>query len=161
MPARTGVKRDYYEVLGIARGASADDVKGAYRRLAMQFHPDRVPTEQKAEAEERFKDVSEAYEVLADEEKRRLYDEPGHAGVGQRARGGGQGPERAGAACDGAGVTQEVSTFGLDIPVGADDGMRLRLAGRGEADPRGGPARDLYPVLHVRSHPVFPRPGGG
>src|SRR3989304_1131353 len=82
MPARTGVKRDYYEVLGIARGASADDVKRAYRRLAMQFHPDRVPTEQKAEAEERFKDVSEAYEVLADEEKRGRDDGPGEGGGG-------------------------------------------------------------------------------
>src|SRR3990172_1544131 len=214
MPARSRVKRDYYDVLGVGRDTSPEEIKKAYRRLAMEFHPDRVPAEQKAEAEERFKEISEAYEVLADEEKRRLYDEYGHAGVEQRAwgagpqrgadlrydleidledvlrgarktievphavrckpcdgtgaeggriqpctqcngsgqvshvqqrghtrmvsigtcprcRGRGEWPERACAACDGAGVTQEVSTFGLDIPVGAGDGMRLRLAGRG------------------------------
>src|SRR3990170_770253 len=88
MPARSGVKRDYYDVLGIGRETGPEAIKKAYRRLAMQFHPDRVPPEQKAEAEEKFKEVSEAYEVLADEEKRRLYDEYGHAGVEQRAWGG-------------------------------------------------------------------------
>src|SRR3970040_1882030 len=88
MPARTGVKRDYYDVLGVARDASPEEVKRAYRKLAMQYHPDRVPAEQKAGAEEKFKEVSEAYEGLADEEKRRLYDQYGHAGVEQQVWGG-------------------------------------------------------------------------
>jgi len=283
MPARTGVKRDYYDVLGVARDASPEEVKRAYRKLAMQYHPDRVPAEQKAGAEEKFKEVSEAYEVLADEEKRRLYDQYGHAGVEQQvwggqgfdwsrfthasdledlfgsdvfrdffggsifdqlfgrsgragprrgadlrydleidledvARGGrktmdvpralpcatcsgtgaeggrvarcdqcagsgqvshvqqrgftrmvtigtcpkcrgrGQWPERPCAACNGSGVRHETSSLSIEIPVGAEDGMRLRLAGKGEADARGRPG-DLYVVLHVRDHPVFRRQG--
>ncbi|TLZ51684.1 MAG: molecular chaperone DnaJ [Methanobacteriota archaeon] len=270
MPARTREKKDYYEVLGVARDASPEDVKRAYRKLAMEFHPDRVPAERKAAAEEKFKEVSEAYEVLADKEKRSLYDQYGHAGVEQqvwggqgfdwsrfthvgdiedifgdffgtrraagprrgadlrydleidledalrgsrktievpravrcakcsgtgaeggrvttctqcggsgqmsqvqqrgftrmvsittcpRCRGRGQWPERPCAVCNGAGVTHETSTFAIDIPVGADDGVRLRLTGKGEADPRGGPAGDLYLILHARPHPVFHRQG--
>lgn len=283
MPAKTGVKRDYYDVLGVARTATPEEIKRAYRKLAMQFHPDRVAVDQKADAEEKFKEVSEAYEVLADEQKRALYDQYGHAGVDQqvwggqgfdwsrfthaedvsdifgeeffrdffggsifgdffgtrragprrgadlrydleidledafrgsrktievphsvpcdrcrgtgaeggsltrcpecggsgqmsrvqqrgytrmvsittcaRCRGRGQWPERTCAACDGSGVQQETSTYGVDLPVGAEDGMRLRLAGKGEADPRGGPPGDLYLVLHVRPHPVFHRQG--
>ncbi len=283
MPAESGVKRDYYEVLGVDRSASPDEIKRAYRKLAMQFHPDRVPDGQKKEAEEKFKDISEAYEVLADEEKRALYDRYGHAGVDQqvwgghgfdwsrfthasdledlfggdlfrdffggsifdslfggrasRSRGGadlrldlevdlediargarktievpraapcnrcagsgaeggrvtrcaqcngtgqasrvqqrgytrmitigacpkcrgrGQWPEVPCAACNGSGVRHETSAFSIDIPVGASDGTRLRLAGKGEADARGGPAGDLYVVLHVRPHPMFHRQG--
>ena len=70
-------KRDYYEVLGLARGAGAEDVKKAYRKLAVQFHPDKNPGDKKAE--ERFKEVSEAYEVLSDPQKRQMYDQFGHA----------------------------------------------------------------------------------
>ncbi len=73
------VKRDYYEVLGVGRDASEDDIKKAYRRLAMKFHPDRNPDD--ASAEEKFKEASEAYEVLADAEKREAYNRFGHAGV--------------------------------------------------------------------------------
>lgn len=72
-------KRDYYEVLGVARDASGADIKKAYRRLAMKYHPDRNSHE--ANAEERFKEASEAYEILADEERRAAYDRFGHAGV--------------------------------------------------------------------------------
>jgi len=72
-------KRDYYEVLGVARDASEGDIKKAYRRLAMKYHPDRNPDDDTAE--ERFKEASEAYEVLADAEKRQAYDQFGHAGV--------------------------------------------------------------------------------
>ena len=61
-------KQDYYATLGVARDASADDLKKAYRKLAMQFHPDRNPSDKQAEA--RFKEVSEAYEILKDEQKR-------------------------------------------------------------------------------------------
>lgn len=74
-------KRDYYEVLGISKGASADDIKKAYRNLALKYHPDRVPAEKKKEAEEMFKEVSEAYEVLMDPQKKATYDQYGHAGV--------------------------------------------------------------------------------
>ena len=70
-------KRDYYEVLGITRGASPDDIKKAYRKLAVQFHPDKNPGDKKAE--ERFKELSEAYEVLSDTQKRQMYDQFGHA----------------------------------------------------------------------------------
>jgi len=73
-------KRDYYEVLGVQRGASADDVKKAYRRLAMKYHPDRNPNDPEAEA--KFKEAKEAYEVLSDDGKRSAYDRFGHAGVG-------------------------------------------------------------------------------
>ena len=73
-------KRDYYEVLGIPRTATPDDVKSAYRRLARQHHPDVNQANPKA-AEERFKEISEAYEVLADREKRRQYDQFGFPGV--------------------------------------------------------------------------------
>lgn len=71
-------KRDYYEVLGVARTASAAEIKKAYRRLAMKYHPDRNPDD--ADAEGRFKEASEAYEVLADSEKRATYDSLGHQG---------------------------------------------------------------------------------
>ena len=73
-------KRDYYEVLGVDRGASEDDLKKAYRKLAMQYHPDRNPDD--AAAEERFKEVSEAYAVLSDPDKRARFDRFGHAGLG-------------------------------------------------------------------------------
>ena len=74
------MKRDYYEVLGVSRTAGDQEIKSAYRKLALQYHPDRNPD--KPEAEERFKECSEAYAVLADTEKRARYDRFGHAGVG-------------------------------------------------------------------------------
>ena len=72
-------KRDYYEVLGLEKGASADEIKKAYRKMAMKYHPDRNPDD--PTAEEKFKEVGEAYEVLSDEDKRARYDQFGHAGV--------------------------------------------------------------------------------
>ena len=78
-------KRDYYDVLGVQRGASEADVKKAYRRLAMKYHPDRNSDD--ADGEEKFKEASEAYEVLSDAEKRQRYDRFGHAGVDGMAGG--------------------------------------------------------------------------
>jgi len=85
-------KRDYYEVLGVAKSASADEIKKAYRKIALQFHPDRNPGD--ATAEEKFKEAAEAYDVLSDADKKARYDRFGHAGVGGAASGGGPGGMR-------------------------------------------------------------------
>ena len=81
-------KRDYYEVLGAAKSASPEEIKKAYRKLAFKYHPDKNPGKEK-ESEERFKEVSEAYEVLSDREKRSRYDQFGHAGMEGAFHGGG------------------------------------------------------------------------
>lgn len=81
-------KQDFYELLGLARNASSAEIKKAYRRLAMQYHPDRNPDKT---AEEKFKQIKEAYEVLSDDQKRAAYDQFGHAGVDGAAGGGGAG----------------------------------------------------------------------
>ncbi|HTL11445.1 MAG TPA: molecular chaperone DnaJ, partial [Bdellovibrionota bacterium] len=79
-------KRDYYEVLGVAKSASGEEVKKAYRKLAIQFHPDKNPGNK--EAEEKFKEATEAYEVLSDQKKRQMYDQFGHAAAGGGGPGG-------------------------------------------------------------------------
>ncbi|MEM3454037.1 MAG: DnaJ domain-containing protein, partial [Thermoproteota archaeon] len=71
-------KKDYYEILGVSRNATKEEIKRAFRQLALKYHPDRNKS---PEAEEKFKEISEAYAVLSDDEKRRLYDMYGHEGI--------------------------------------------------------------------------------
>src|ERR1051326_9218162 len=82
MPA----KRDYYEILGVDKSASAEDIKKAYRKMAVKYHPDKNPGDK--QAEESFKEVGEAYEALSDPQKRAAYDQNGHAAFDRRAGGG-------------------------------------------------------------------------
>ncbi|PSR13768.1 MAG: molecular chaperone DnaJ, partial [Bacteroidetes bacterium] len=89
-------KRDFYEILGVSRSASKEEIKKAYRQLAIKYHPDKNPDNK--EAEEKFKEAAEAYEILSDEDKKARYDRFGHAGVGQNTGGGGFG---------GAGMTMD------------------------------------------------------
>jgi len=263
-------KRDYYEVLGIARGASSDEIKKAYRKLAIQFHPDKNPGDKASE--EKFKEATEAYEVLSDEKKRRTFDQYGFAGL--EGMGGGMGGDfrsshafhdfedifggiddifgsffggggrqqaanrgsdlrydveigfkdavygsslevsynrnvscevckgsgaEAGSkkrtcptcqgsgqvrrstgffsiaqpcptchgegfvienpckACSGSGLKKKSEKLKIDVPPGIQSGRKLRLAGKGEAGPNGGPTGDLYVYFHVKDHAYFAR----
>ena len=264
---------DLYQTLGVARDASADELKKAYRKLAVKYHPDKNPGDKEAEA--KFKEISSAYDILKDPEKRAAYDRYGHAafqgGMGGGSRGGGHDPfdifreafggqgggifeeffggggggqSRGGAAqgsdlrydleitleeavkgcekeirykrpvgckrcggkgaepgsgsttcstcggsgqlssnrgfisfrqvcpnCQGQGITidkpctnchgegreMETSTVKVRIPAGVATGSKLRSAGKGEAGHMGGPAGDLYIVIHVKAHELFER----
>src|SRR5947207_13208947 len=115
-------KRDYYDILGVSRSASADEIKKAHRKLVRQYHPD-VNKNNKA-AEEKFKEVQEAYDVLSDPQKKRNYDQFGHAGVGAGgAPGAGGDPfeafrraqQRGGAGSAGGGARRQWGTGGVTV----------------------------------------------
>jgi len=257
-------KRDYYDVLGVDNSASDQEIKKAFRRVAMKHHPDRNPDDDSAG--EKFKEVQEAYEILGDGDKKAAYDRFGHAGVDGNSGGGGGfdgggfgdafgdvfgdifggGGRRSGPArgadlrydlqldledavkgktikidvpssvycspcggsgarpgsspvtcetcggvgqvrmsqgffsvqqtcpqcrgqgqmivdpcgdCRGRGVKEENKKLSVKIPAGVDTGDRIRLGGKGEAGPNGGPVGDLYVQVHVREHSIFVRDG--
>lgn len=201
-------KRDYYEILGVSKNASDDEIKKAYRKLAVKYHPDKNPGDKSAE--EKFKEISEANEVLSDKQKRTRYDQFGHAGVGGAAGdpfsgaggpfggnynfngqsfnfdfGGGlddilgsffgfgtRRPARGADYRTSLSITFEEAVFGttktitpngysikLKIPQGIEDGMSIRLAGRGGEAPSGGVKGDLYVQIHVKPHKHLTREG--
>ena len=209
-------KRDYYEILGVSKSASDDEIKKAYRKLAVKYHPDKNPGDKEAEA--KFKEINEAHDVLSDKQKRARYDQFGHAGVGGAgnpfgggAAGnpfaggnfnfngqtfnfdfgnggafddilgsifgfGGPGARRPRRGADYQtsvtltfeeaifGTTKKVSVNGDDlkvkIPAGIDDGMSIRLRGKGGPAPEGGTEPgDLYVRVRVKSHKHLTREG--
>ncbi len=205
-------KRDYYEILGVSKNASDDEIKKAYRKLAVKYHPDKNPGNK--EAEEKFKEINEAHDVLSDKQKRARYDQFGHAGVG----GAGSNPFGAGGNPFGGGfdfngqtfnfdfggggafddilgslfgfggarrprrgadyqttvtlsfeeaifgTTKSVSVNGSDlkvkIPAGIDDGMSVRIRGKGGPAPEGATEKgDLYVRVRVKPHKNLTREG--
>lgn len=207
-------KRDYYEVLGVSKTASDDEIKKAYRKLAVKYHPDKNPGDKEAEA--KFKEINEAHDVLSDKQKRARYDQFGHAGVGGASGnpfggagnpfgqggefnfngqtfnfdfggggafddilgsifgfGGARKPRRGADYQTSVTLTFEEAIFGTNktvtvdgkdlkvkIPVGIDDGMSIRLRGKGGPAPEGGAERgDLYVRVRVKPHKHLTREG--
>ncbi len=199
MASQDWVEKDFYKILSVAKDVSEAELKKVYRKLAKENHPDLHPNDAKAEA--RFKDISEAYDVLSDKEQRREYDAIRAMGGGARFQ---QGPGSAGGFEDvfsnlfGGGFPQggfggfggfggpqrgqDLSTsstidfidsikgttlkikvgsetVSLKVPAGIQDGQKLKVAGKGQASPNGGPKGDLVVSIKVKTHPVFTRDG--
>ena len=135
-------KRDFYEVLGVPKNASDDEIKKSYRKLAMKFHPDRNQGD--ASAEVKFKEAKEAYEMLSDAEKRAAYDQFGHAGVDPNMRGPGAGAGGFG------GFGESFGDIFGDIFGGRGRGRRVR---RGRLRGLTGPARRVHRRLADAAQP--------
>jgi molecular chaperone DnaJ len=198
MASQDWVDKDFYKILGVSKDVSDADLKKTYRKLAKEFHPDRNPGNDKAEA--RFKDISEAYDVLNDPNQRKEYDAVRAMGGGARFQAGGQGagfedvfsnlfggggfpggfggfggnygPQRGSDLTTSStinfidsihGTELKLSVNGesvnLKVPAGIQDGQKLKLRGKGQRSPNGGPAGDLVVAIKVKPHPVFVRDG--
>lgn len=199
MASQDWVEKDFYKILGVAKDVSEAELKKVYRKLAKENHPDLHPGDAKAEA--RFKDISEAYDVLSDKDQRREYDAiramgggarfqqgPGSAGgfedVFSNLFGGGfpqggfggfggfGGPQRGQDLSTSStidfidsikGTTLKINvgseTVNLKVPAGIQDGQKLKVSGRGQSSPNGGPKGDLVVTIKVKPHAVFSRDG--
>jgi len=202
MASQDWIEKDFYKILGVTKGVSDADLKKSYRKLAKDNHPDLHPGDQAAES--RFKDISEAYDVLSDKEQRQEYDAVRAMGGGARFQAGGRGgggfedvfsnlfgggggfpggfqggggfggfgPQRGSDltttssvdfidSIHGTNVKLTVSgnSVTLKVPAGIQDGQKLKLKGKGQPSPNGGPAGDLVVSIKVRPHPVFTRDG--
>ena len=201
MASQDWIEKDFYKILGVSKDVSDADLKKAYRKLAKDNHPDLHPGDAAAEA--RFKDISEAYDVLSDAEQRREYDAIKAMGGGARFQAGGQGagfedvfsnlfggggfqgggfPGFGGFGGFGPQRGQDLSTtasinfidsvngtnvklnlrndsVSVKVPAGIQDGQKLKVKGKGQPSPNGGPAGDLVVTIKVKPHAVFTRDG--
>jgi len=201
MASQDWIEKDFYKILGVSKDVSDADLKKAYRKLAKENHPDLHPGDAAAEA--RFKDISEAFDVLSDSEQRREYDAVRAMGGGARFTAGGQGagfedvfsnlfggggfqgggfpgfggfggfgPQRGQDLSSTASINFIDSVNGttvklnlrnesvsVKVPAGIQDGQKLKVKGKGQPSPNGGPAGDLVVTIKVKPHAVFTRDG--
>jgi len=198
MASQDWIEKDFYKILGVSKDVSDADLKKAYRKLAKDNHPDLHPGDAAAEA--RFKDISEAFDVLSDAEQRREYDAIRAMGGGARFQAGGQGagfedvfsnlfggggggfPGFGGFGGFGPQRGQDLSTtasinfidsvngttvklnlrsesVSVKVPAGIQDSQKLKVKGKGQPSPNGGPAGDLVVTIKVKPHAVFTRDG--
>ena len=198
MASQDWIEKDFYKILGVSKDVSDADLKKAYRKLAKDNHPDLHPGDAAAEA--RFKDISEAFDVLSDAEQRREYDAIRAMGGGARFQAGGQGagfedvfsnlfggggggfPGFGGFGGFGPQRGQDLTTtasinfidsvngttvklnlrsesVSVKVPAGIQDSQKLKVKGKGQPSPNGGPAGDLVVTIKVKPHAVFTRDG--